>query len=113
MENMRNISQDLCGSTYHGEHLGDLRGGAGEHVGHDEVQQRHELLKVVLHGSSCQEKTMLCLKEGGREGGEEEERREGEEGGREERREGEDGGREGGQEGGGGGGGGGRWGGRR
>ncbi len=28
---------------YHGEHLGDLWSAAGEHIGHDEVEQRDEL----------------------------------------------------------------------
>lgn len=29
--------------THHRKHFGELRGGAGEHRGHDEVQERHQL----------------------------------------------------------------------
>ena len=34
--------------AHHGEQAGDLGGAAGEHGGHDEVEQRHELQQVVL-----------------------------------------------------------------
>jgi len=47
---------------YHGEHLGELRGGAGEHGGHDEVEQRHELQQVVLQRRARQQQAMLSLR---------------------------------------------------
>lgn len=46
---------------YHGEHLGDLRGAAGEHGGHDEVEQGHELQQVVLQGGSGEQQAVLGL----------------------------------------------------
>ena len=46
---------------YHWEHLGDLRGAAGEHGRHDEIEEGHELQQVVLERRTGEEQTMLGL----------------------------------------------------
>lgn len=47
--------------VYHGEHFGELSGGAGEHGGHNEVEKGHELQEVVLQGRSGQQQAVLRL----------------------------------------------------
>lgn len=62
---LRTLSLSL--GSHHRKHFRELRRGAREHGGHDEVQQRHQFQEVVLQRSPCQQQAMLSLR-GGREG---------------------------------------------
>lgn len=50
--------------SYHRKHFRELRSGAREHGGHDEVQERHQFQEVVLQRSPCQQQAMLSLRGG-------------------------------------------------